>query len=71
MFNDAMIVLEELAKKETDGHYTILKFTTGYQVCLGTPAVIRAEIDQGGIFFAGPTLEKAILKLASHLILHS
>jgi len=29
--------LEEKAKEVADGHYTIMKFTTGYKVMIGTP----------------------------------
>jgi hypothetical protein len=29
--------VEEIAQKMADGHYTILKFTTGYKGFLGTP----------------------------------
>ena len=33
MFN----ILEEIAKKETDGHITIMKFTTGWKAAFATP----------------------------------
>ena len=29
--------LEERANEVADGHYTIMKFTTGYKVMIGTP----------------------------------
>ncbi|MBL6969847.1 MAG: hypothetical protein ISR68_00440 [Campylobacterales bacterium] len=38
--NDLQTLLEKaelLAKEKTDGHLSILKFTTGYKVFLGTP----------------------------------
>lgn len=45
--NDLQTLLEKaelLAKEKTDGHLSILKFTTGYKVFLGTPNLdIREE----------------------------
>lgn len=32
----AMRALEDVANTKYDGHYTILKFTTGYKVIFGT-----------------------------------
>lgn len=50
--------LIELANKEYDGHFTILKFTTNYRVCLGTLNEINPIIT---CFMAkGKTLDEAI-----------
>jgi len=32
-------IVSALAKRRSDGHYTLLKFTTGYKAVLGTPDV--------------------------------
>lgn len=49
--------LEELADNICDGHYTIMKFTTGYKVMFGTPEVVRDELNA---IEACTTLEAAI-----------
>ena len=38
-FEDIESLFAALAKKYTDGHYTILKFTTGYKAGFGTPDI--------------------------------
>ena len=49
--------LIEIANKKHGGHFTILKFTTNYRVCLGT--VIDPQLDS--LFMAkGQTLDEAI-----------
>jgi hypothetical protein len=35
--NKKLKKLEQEAKKRSDGHFTIMKFTTGYKVLFGTP----------------------------------
>jgi len=35
--NTLFDILEEMAKKEADGHITILRFTTGWKVAFSTP----------------------------------
>ena len=35
--NTLFDILEEMAKKEADGHITIMKFTTGWKVAFSTP----------------------------------
>jgi len=35
--------LEDLANSKTDGHFTILKFTTHWKACLGTPNLDTGE----------------------------
>lgn len=58
--NDALIKkLTELANLLTDGHYTILKFTTNYRVGLGTPS----ERDCINKMVEGKTLNEAISSL--------
>ena len=39
---------ETLAKKETGGHLTILRFTTGWKVFLGTPDLYGSSTDENG-----------------------
>lgn len=52
---------EEIAKKETDGHLSMLKFTSGWKVFLGTPDLGiesgRGEVSKLESF---STLEKAL-----------
>ncbi|MCL5770695.1 MAG: hypothetical protein M1479_00255 [Actinobacteria bacterium] len=40
--NTLFDILEEMAKKETDGHITIMKFTTGWKAAFSTP-----DLDSG------------------------
>ncbi|CAI3195301.1 hypothetical protein [Clostridium neonatale] len=50
--------LVDLANKDYDGHFTILKFTTNYRVCLGTLHEINPLIT---LYMAkGKTLDEAI-----------
>lgn len=49
--------LEGLADNISDGHYTIMKFTTGYKVMFGTPEVVRDDMND---IEACTTLEAAI-----------
>jgi len=35
--NTLFNILEEIAKKETDGHITIMKFTSGWKAAFATP----------------------------------
>lgn len=32
-----LLEVRRIAKRETDGHFSIFKFTTEYKACLGTP----------------------------------
>ena len=64
--------LEELAKEEADGHLTIMRFTTGWKVMLGTPEMtielsptLECDIIGGGYAQVGglktfESLEEAI-----------
>lgn len=40
--NTLINILEEIAEKETDGHITIMKFTTGWKAAFATP-----DLDSG------------------------
>lgn len=40
---EAIKGIEEYANKHYDGHYTIMKFTTGYKVVFGTPEFTRRQ----------------------------
>lgn len=48
--------LTELSKKHSDGHFTIMKFTTNYRVCFYTPS----NQDDIQLMPVGNTLEEAI-----------
>lgn len=62
----------DIARKQYDGHYTILAFTTNYAVCFGTilNAVSSLCVDKGCEYqykcidsmAKGKTLEEAMLK---------
>lgn len=57
--NDAPLLLKQLkacADLYADGHYTIMRFTTNYRVCFGTPTS-RMDIEKMAV---GKTLEEAI-----------
>ena len=52
---------EILAKKEADGHLSILKFTTGYKAFLGTPNLdIGEEREKISKIQSFDTLEKTL-----------
>ncbi len=56
-------LLTKLAQQRSDGHYTILRFTTGYKVALGTPHLTSTAWDAYFQVQALPqfaTLEEAI-----------
>ena len=54
--NSAISNLMLLAEIFADGHFTIMKFTTNYRVCLGTPSM-KEDIDK---MAEGATLYEAI-----------
>jgi len=55
---------EALAKEKTDGHLSILKFTTGYKVFLGTPNLdIGEERENISNMNSFSTLEEALQSL--------
>jgi len=55
---------EALAKEKTDGHLSILKFTTGYKVFLGTPNLdIGEERENISNMNSFSTLEEALKSL--------
>ena len=67
-FNDESILIfqlmELIANKHYDGHYTIMKFTTNYRFCFGTLHIkndteYRVAIS---LMAEGKTLDEAILK---------
>lgn len=49
--------LESIADKYFDGHFTIMRFTTNWRVCFGTP---NNRDDIGGMF-EGTTLTEAAI----------
>jgi len=55
---------EALAKEKTDGHLSILKFTTGYKAFLGTPNLdIGEERENISNMNSFSTLEEALKSL--------
>lgn len=62
--NTLFKILEEMAKKEANGHITIMKFTTGWKVAFSTPDL---DSDRGreqiSKFKKHATLEEAIKDL--------
>lgn len=66
-FNDETILIfklmELIANKRYDGHYTIMKFTTNYRFCFGT-LYIKNDIEYRvaiSLMAKGETLDEAIL----------
>lgn len=64
--------LEMLAKEKSDGHFTIMKFTTDWAVCLGTVtdgvAGDRNAYDATkNDMYHGKTLEEAVCRLIRSL----
>ena len=61
-------LLTRLARTYSDGHFTILKFTTNWRVALDTPALAtgagREEIRR---WATGATLEEAVHNLVRNL----
>lgn len=55
---------ETLARRQADGHLTLMRFTTGWKVALGTPdieaQVARTELDK---MPSHPTLREALVSL--------
>lgn len=56
-------LLEELAKKHSEGHFTIMKFTTNWRISFSTPQD-RDDISE---MFVGQTLEEAVEKAIKSL----
>lgn len=48
-----------------DGHYTIMRFTTNYRACFGTPTS-RTDIEGMAV---GMTIEEAVRKCLSEMVL--
>jgi hypothetical protein len=62
MYDELIKLLAERAAKDYDGHFTIMKFTTNWRVCFGTPYKAHGW-DRGDIeMVAGATLGEAALK---------
>ena len=59
--NRALSELALLAEIFSDGHFAIMKFTTNYRVCLGTP-ICREDIEK---MAEGSTLIEAIYNLGN------
>lgn len=59
-----LTALKALADAKHDGHYTIMKFTTNYRVCFGTPTT-EEDIQ---MMAEGPTLLEAIKNLFNDLM---
>ena len=56
-------IMELIAKRKYDGHYTIMKFTTNYRFCFGT-LYIKDETESQvapSLMAEGKTLDEAIL----------
>jgi hypothetical protein len=58
MRNDIMELCIKHANEHYDGHFTIMKFTTNWKVCFGTPAD-RDDID---VMPTGKSLPEAMVK---------
>jgi len=56
-------LLEELGKKHSDGHFTVMRFTTNWRVSFSTPQD-RDDISE---MFEGKTLEEAVEKAIKSL----
>lgn len=52
--------IEEIAEQETDGHFTIYRFTTGWKVRLDTPYLDDEDREQLSLRESRQTLEKAL-----------
>jgi hypothetical protein len=53
--------VEECSRKLTDGHLTMMRFTTGWKVCLGTPDLRGGEgYEYMARLRSCPTLEAAL-----------
>lgn len=50
--------VQEIANSDFDGHFTLMKFTTNWKACFGTPEE-RHLIDQ---MATGKTMEEALLE---------
>lgn len=62
--NTLFDILEEMTKKEADGHITIMKFTTGWKVAFSTPDLISGNgYEQIHKLKQYDTLEEAIKDL--------
>lgn len=63
-----LAMLEALADRYSDGHYTILRFTTNYQVFLDTADVTREYIENSNnVIGTGITMDLAILDLITKI----
>lgn len=56
--SDVISRLEAMAKEIADGHFTVMRFTTNWRVCFGTP-MNRCDICD---MFVAPTFEEAAEK---------
>jgi hypothetical protein len=62
--DDLITLIENLAKEETDGHVTLMKFTGGWKVFLGTPLIDYNEgRDKLGAEIQYSTLKEGIISL--------
>ena len=59
---DLVDLLVALASERSDGHITIMKFTTNWRVSLGTPND-RGQISEMAV---GNTFEEAVLELLAN-----
>jgi hypothetical protein len=62
--NTLFDILEEIAKKESDGHITVMRFTTGWKVAFSTPDLHSGHgYEQMSKLKQYDTLEEAIKDL--------
>lgn len=57
----AFDLMELIAQKHYDGHYTIMKFTTNYRFCFGTISYVSNYTEAIRYMAEGKTLEEAII----------
>ena len=61
-------ILIHIANESHDGHFTVMKFTTNWRVCFGTP---EGREERTNNMSVGKTLEEAALIAIEHEICKS
>ena len=59
---ELMQCLEEIANAEFGGHFTVMKFTTNWRVCFGTPMTAHSREPSDVEMCAGKTFEEAAMR---------